>query len=84
MPPEGRVEPAYGFGKIWRERPEVRQKLGWATAEEIAGLGASQGFEDGQLLWINQTNQTYALMKDGTVRVFDTSRSRRWQKRREN
>jgi hypothetical protein len=70
-PPAGQVEPAYGFGKIWREQPEVRQKLGWAVAEEVAGIGASQRFEGGQLLWINQTNQTYALMKDGTMRAFD-------------
>jgi serine/threonine-protein kinase len=76
MPPEGRVEPVYGFGKIWREQPEVRQKLGWAKAEEVAGIGASQQFVGGHLLWINQTNRTYAFVKDGNIRSLEVPYSK--------
>jgi hypothetical protein len=38
MPPEGLYQPTRGFGKLWRERPSVRDRLGWALAQE-------QGFD---------------------------------------
>ena len=30
-PPDGRYQPEYGFGKVWRENAFVREYLGWAT-----------------------------------------------------
>ncbi len=33
-PPEGLIEPVGGFGKIWREHPDVHDALGWATDTE--------------------------------------------------
>lgn len=36
-PPDGLREPQWGFGKLWREHPEVRALLGWATTPELAG-----------------------------------------------
>jgi len=38
MPPAGLYQPTRGFGKLWRERPNVRDRLGWALAPE-------QGFD---------------------------------------
>lgn len=38
VPPAGLLQPVRGFGKVWRENASVRDKLGWATAEE-------QGFD---------------------------------------
>ena len=35
VPPEGLYQPVRGFGKLWRENPEVRLKLGWAVAPEV-------------------------------------------------
>ncbi len=35
-PPEGRIQPIRGFGKVWREFPEVRGRLGWAVGVELA------------------------------------------------
>jgi hypothetical protein len=35
-PPAGRFQPIRGFGKLWRERPEVRKRLGWALGVELA------------------------------------------------
>jgi hypothetical protein len=35
-PPEGRFQPRRGFGKLWRENPELRTALGWATTPEFA------------------------------------------------
>ena len=34
VPPEGRLQPIRGFGKLWRENPEVRQTIGWALQIE--------------------------------------------------
>jgi hypothetical protein len=34
VPPAGLYQPIRGFGKLWRETPDVRTKLGWATAPE--------------------------------------------------
>ena len=35
LPPEGRFQPVRGFGKLWRENPEIRQALGWALDSEL-------------------------------------------------
>ena len=41
-PPEGRYQPIRGFGKVWRENPQVREQLGWAIAPEQGFEGALQ------------------------------------------
>ncbi len=35
LPPEGFLQPIRGFGKLWRENPEVRLAMGWAVAVEL-------------------------------------------------
>ncbi|MDZ4764593.1 MAG: hypothetical protein SGI73_08570 [Chloroflexota bacterium] len=35
VPPEGRLQPERGFGKLWRESPDVRAALGWAVTPEF-------------------------------------------------
>lgn len=34
--PEDRLQPVRGFGKVWRENLEVRERLGWALGPESA------------------------------------------------
>lgn len=34
VPPSGYLQPIRGFGKVWREHPEVRAELNWAITEE--------------------------------------------------
>ena len=34
VPPAERYQPIRGFGKLWRQNPEVRQTLGWAAELE--------------------------------------------------
>lgn len=34
-PPAGLVQPERGFGKLWRENPDVQAKLGWGIEPEI-------------------------------------------------
>jgi hypothetical protein len=38
VPPTGLYQPIRGFGKVWRDNPEVRENLGWA-------LGPEEGYE---------------------------------------
>ncbi len=35
IPPEGLEQPTRGFGKLWRENPELRESLGWAITPEF-------------------------------------------------
>jgi hypothetical protein len=35
VPPEGLYQPERGFGKLWRENPEVREAVGWALEVEL-------------------------------------------------
>lgn len=34
-PPEDRLQPKRGFGKLWRENPEVKAAVGWALDAEL-------------------------------------------------
>jgi len=34
VPPQGKYQPIRGFGKVWRNHSEVRQRLGWALEQE--------------------------------------------------
>jgi hypothetical protein len=43
IPPPGYHQPRRGFGKLWREVQEIRDRLGWATGPEFAaGEGTFQ------------------------------------------
>jgi hypothetical protein len=56
-------QPTGRFGKLWRENPRVRERLGWAvkqTSERNAPsmrpfAGAAQDFQGGALLWNGKT-----------------------------
>jgi hypothetical protein len=48
--PEGRRQPERGFGKVWREHPEVRAQIGWAQAREEAITAQVQRFERGVMV----------------------------------
>jgi hypothetical protein len=65
IPPTGYYQPKRGFGKVWRDQPGVRDKLSWATTEEL-GLGVSwQAYQGGLMLWSN-TLGFFVLYNDGT------------------
>lgn len=47
VPPAGNLfQPKRGFGKLWRETPELRDALGWATTPEFA-LNTSYIYQPG-------------------------------------
>jgi hypothetical protein len=59
-PPKGLFEPNRGFWKVWRDATgaKVRERLGWATEPiERGGKGAIQGFWNGQMVWIEASNE---------------------------
>ncbi|MBZ0294776.1 MAG: hypothetical protein K8L99_19595, partial [Anaerolineae bacterium] len=60
-PPEGRVEPVRGFGKVWRTNPSVRQFLGWAFGDESSGQIVYQRFDQGLMLAIAARTQIVVL-----------------------
>lgn len=67
-PPAGFIEPIRGFGKVWRTNPDVRQGLGWAISTEAGNNSRVLRFDRGQLIYMPQRNQTFALVDsaDGT------------------
>lgn len=71
-PPAGTMEPVRGFGKVWRERKEVREALGWATAPERGLNGAWEPFSKGAMLWSDR-RVIFVLLSDGAwLRFQDT------------
>lgn len=49
-PPPGKQQPERGFGKVWRENPDLRDAIGWALAKEEPSSAQRQLFERGTML----------------------------------
>jgi len=47
--PTGYLQPLRGFGKVWRDNTEIREMLGWATANEIGYVSNYEFHPGGQL-----------------------------------
>lgn len=47
VPPDSWVQPTGAIGKVWREQPGVRDKLGWAYAPEAPFAGRRQTSSSG-------------------------------------
>jgi hypothetical protein len=69
-PPAGRVEPARGFGKVWREQPGVREALGWAVDYEVGDQGTVQRFTNGEIVWLASGDFVYIFGPRGQVTAF--------------
>ena len=54
IPPEDRLQPIRGFGKLWRENPEVRLVIGWAVSVE---LGHTTRYEYHHGGYVNDDNE---------------------------
>ena len=46
LPPEGKFQPIRGFGKLWRQEDELRNRVGWALADEV-GYSTDYHYEFG-------------------------------------
>lgn len=76
---EGEVlAPARGFGNLWRERPEVREHLGWAIGAERAFQGVAQDFDGGMMVWTGTEQWLIRVYYHGgaTLVVPDPNRPR--------
>jgi hypothetical protein len=49
-PEEGLIQPERGFGKLWRENPEVRDALGWAVTPEFGYVSRYRYVPGGEIL----------------------------------
>jgi hypothetical protein len=68
VPPAGLYQPKRGFGKVWREgdvppASKVRDKLSWATTEELGLMGSWQAYAGGLMLW-SSTHGIFVLYYD--------------------
>jgi serine/threonine-protein kinase len=66
VPPDGRLQPVRGFGKVWREQQGIQETLGWAAAEELGGDGNIQEFSAGIMWHIPALERFFILFNDGT------------------
>jgi hypothetical protein len=48
--PEGMYQPERGFGKLWRETPEVRESLGWAVTPEFGYVSPYEYHPGGEIV----------------------------------
>lgn len=52
IPPAGKQQPVRGFGKVWRQHPELRTAIGWALAKEEPATALRQPFEKGEMIGV--------------------------------
>ena len=65
-PPGGKLQPERGFGKVWREQPEVRARIGWALAPETPADVQVHPFERGVMLRLGVAAYALAGEEQGT------------------
>jgi anti-sigma factor RsiW len=69
--------PVNGFGKVWQENRQVRERVGCPTGGEQALLeAAEQRFQGGYMFWRGDTRQIYVFIGGpndtvGTWQIFD-------------
>lgn len=73
--PSGLYQPTRGFGKVWRENAEIRERLGWAVGEEagfVITMQADDAYKyshlylqlnNGRVLDLWPIGQTWAVVK---------------------
>jgi hypothetical protein len=68
-PPPGALVPSAGFGTVWRNTPEIKNRLGWAVYEPRGSGGSIQAYEHGLVVWTPH-GLLYVLSNDGKWRTF--------------
>jgi hypothetical protein len=49
VPPEGMFQPERGFGKLWRENPELKDGLGWGLTPEFGYVSNYEYYPGGTI-----------------------------------
>ncbi|MFN3331420.1 MAG: hypothetical protein ACK47M_02760 [Caldilinea sp.] len=65
-PPAGKQQPVRGFGKVWREHPDLRDAIGWALTKEEPATALRQPFERGQIMRVGVFIYTMVGEGEGT------------------
>jgi hypothetical protein len=60
--------PRRGFGKVWCENPQVRQRIGNALEDEIGDYRPTQLFEKGFMIYIKERGRIYFFAPDRSWR----------------
>ncbi|MDQ3704911.1 MAG: hypothetical protein M3437_06770 [Chloroflexota bacterium] len=69
--PQGLYAPVFGFGKVWREQANVRQRLGWARApEQTLNPGEYLTFRGGWMLRLSGEIYAHSMLYNQWY-VFD-------------
>lgn len=66
-PPPGLIEPIRGFGKVWRENPDVRAALGYAVAGEVGDTATILEFTHGRAIYLPGRTVTYVLLDEAPI-----------------
>ncbi len=75
-PPPGLYAPKFGFGKVWREGTgaHVRERLGWATADEVGSNGYYDYFSKGLAVATNAPlKKIYVLYNSNGYGGYDAN-----------
>jgi hypothetical protein len=56
--------PMMGFGKVWCEQPEVKERIGYPIDEEYGTVGGDQAFTNGSVFWNPASDAYYVLYSD--------------------
>lgn len=65
-PPPDRLQPIRGFGLVWRESPNVRERLGWALASELGYDGIIQVSAGG-----TESEVVQLRLQDGSILALE-------------
>jgi hypothetical protein len=63
--PGGKLQPVRGFGFVWRSNANVRNVLGWATANEQPFQATWQNFDRGWMMTLNNGITLAMIPADG-------------------
>jgi len=66
-PPADRDRPEGAFGKLWRENPGLRDRLGWPVGPVRNFRGTLQEFQRGTMAFTGQGQWLRAYLEDGTT-----------------
>ncbi len=67
------LEPVRGFGKIWRDHKDVRERLGCPTVPEEGVLpAAQQHFQYGYMFWRGDVRAIYVFLRSGPRDQYGT------------
>lgn len=63
---EAAGRPRLGFGRVWCEKTDIRQRIGPAQTDEVSAMRALQAFEHGFMIAVSERSAVVSVYTDGT------------------